>query len=531
MSDGFPFHQFLRIDENDKKVEALTESPIKYISNIEDLQVSENPSLEETQQKILFFLSNNIEKPEFDQYIKNSLVLVNIHNKTIELRAASKQVLEIIENKYWNLLSEAIFKSTGTFYNIQLSAASESQKDTQVPEIKEDMLSALENQNPGSTPQKTEKKPSAKDHYFTLDLTPSNEDLKNKVETRYIETVSEPSLTNIDSRKTFQNFVVGPSNNMAFASCIAAAKNPGKNYPTVYIHSKSGLGKTHLLHAVGNLIHKNYPKLKVLFTTAQNFLQEMVDSIREQKIEAFRKKYTEQIDVLMIDDIHELKNKQGTQNAFFHIFNDLYSKGKQLFFTSDKTPKEIDGIEERIKTRLSWGLVLDIQQPDLETRIAILKKKAQEEDIYLPDDVITLIASSIKDNIRELEGSLIKLAAYSSIFKQDIDTEIAKRELKLDEIKDTSELTLEKIAKSVSLYFKIPVADLKSKSRIKEVANARHIAMYLSYKLLKTNYTEIGKFYGNRDHSTVLIGVRKITESIKENMSLSHNILEIENNL
>ncbi|GAF80514.1 unnamed protein product, partial [marine sediment metagenome] len=198
---------------------------------------------------------------------------------------------------------------------------------------------------------------------------------------------------------------------------------------------------------------------------------------------------------------------------------------------SDKAPKDIDGIEERIKTRLSWGLVLDIQKPDLETRIAILKKKSMEEDIYLPDDVINLIASAIKSNIRELEGSLIRLGAYASVFEVDIDAEIARQQLKLDDYLDPKKITLDNIGKTVSSYFKIPVPDLKSKARNKEIATARHIAMYLSYKIIQSTLAEIGQFYGNRDHSSVLHAVEKIKKQLKTDSELSSSVLEIENSL
>ncbi len=260
-------------------------------------------------------------------------------------------------------------------------------------------------------------------------------------------------------------------------------------------------------------------------------MAEMVAAIQAQKIQEFRKKYSELIDVLMVDDIHELKNRTGTQNEFFHVFNELHSKGKQLIFTSDKHPKEIDGIEERIKTRLSWGLVLDVQQPDLETRIAILKKKAEEEDIFLPDDVVNLIARSIKSNIRELEGSLIRLGAYSSVFKVDIDLEIAKEQLKLDEQTDIKIHSLESIAKTVSQHFKIPVSDLRSKARVKEVTTARHIAMYLSYHVLKATLVDIGNYYGNRDHTTVIHAVDKIKKQLLTQVQVQQQIYEIENKL
>ncbi len=260
-------------------------------------------------------------------------------------------------------------------------------------------------------------------------------------------------------------------------------------------------------------------------------MTEMIDYIAEKKIAEFRKKYSEKIDVLIIDDIHELKNKAGTQNEFFHVFNELHAKGKQLIFTSDKHPKEIDGLEERIKTRLSWGLVLDIQAPDIETRIAILKKKALEEDIFLPDDVLTFIASSVKNNIRELEGSLIRLGAYSSVFKVDIDLEIAKDQLKLTE--DTAKIegyTIESVSKIVSHYFKVPLVDLRSKVRLKEITDPRHIAMYLSYKICGATLIEIGNYFGKRDHTSVMHAIEKVKQSIKTDPQASQIIVDLEKN-
>jgi chromosomal replication initiator protein len=252
--------------------------------------------------------------------------------------------------------------------------------------------------------------------------------------------------------------------------------------------------------------------------------------MKSQTMPEFRKKYSEQIDILMVDDIHELKNKSSTQNEFFHVFNELHNKGKQLIFTSDKHPKEIDGIEDRIRTRLAWGMVVDIQLPDLETRTAILKRKAIEEDIFLPDDVVNLIAKSIKNNIRELEGSLIKLGAFSSVFNVDIDLEIAKEQLKLTEESEKDLVSFDQICKTVSKYYKIPVADLLSKARNKEVTHARHIAMYLSNKIIRATLVSIGQHFG-RDHSSVLHAIDKINKKVKENSSIKQEIFEIESNL
>jgi len=257
----------------------------------------------------------------------------------------------------------------------------------------------------------------------------------------------------------------------------------------------------------------------------------MVIAIQGNTISEFRRKYTELVDLLIIDDIHGLKNKSRTQAEFFYIFNELQSKGKQLVFTSDKSPKYIDGIEDRIRTRLSSALLIDIQQPDLETRIAILKKKAIEKDIYLDDDVINLIASCVKTNVRELEGNLVKLGAYSDLMNVDIDLEIAKKQLNINKDSDQKVITIESITKAVSGYYKLTMGDIKGKTRKKEIALGRHIAMYMAHKILKKTLEEIGEFFDNRDHSTVIHGIRKIDSMIKKDSALSQQIYEIESRL
>jgi chromosomal replication initiator protein len=337
----------------------------------------------------------------------------------------------------------------------------------------------------------------------------------------------------IDIDKTFENFIIGPTNNMAQAAAKAVAQTPGKNgkYPSLYIHSNSGLGKTHLLHAVANEINERYSDLNICLITARDFMDEMIELMKKNKINEFVKKYTEKIDVLMIDDIHELKNKEGTQDQFFHVFNEMHNKGKQLIFTSDKRPKEIDGISERIKTRLQWGLVVDIQPPDLETRIAILRRKMESIDLYVTEDVLTLIASKIKTNIRELEGSLVKLKAVSELMNVEIEIDLVKDQLMFNTDNDDKEITIEHITKSVSQYFKIPLVDLKSKSRNKDITKARHIAMYLSRMVANSKQQEIGEYFGGRDHTSVIHAVEKIKERIKIENTLAKDINSIESNL
>ena len=321
---------------------------------------------------------------------------------------------------------------------------------------------------------------------------------------------------------------------MAFVTMQAVSLEPSRpntpgRYPSIYIHSNSGLGKTHLLHSVANGIHEKFGDMTICLITARDFMKEMIDSIQNKTLHNFQEKYSEKVDVLMIDDIHELENKHGTQNEFFHIFNELHNKGKQLIFTSDKSPKEIDGIAERIRTRLQWGLVIDIQRPDFETRMAILKRKAYELDLFLSDDIISLIAQNIKTSIRELEGSLIKLSAYSEVMKVDIDIELVRELLMLHDKKNEKKITVDHVIKATSQYFKVQIVDIKSKTRTKSITKARHVAMYLSQKLTDSTLQEIGECFGGKDHTSVLHGIKKINEQVKVDPALSREVISIEN--
>jgi chromosomal replication initiator protein len=347
-----------------------------------------------------------------------------------------------------------------------------------------------------------------------------------------LEHFASPANIQIDVNKTFENFIIGPSNNMASAASMAVAKEPGKTYPALYIYGNSGLGKTHLIYAIANYVQSTKPNLRICITSANRFMNEMVDSMQTNKLFDFRRKYTDQVDVLIIDDIHELKNRSGTQNAFFDVFNELMARGKQLVFTSDKPPKEIEGIEERIRSRLSSALPVEVQQPDLETRIAILKKKAVEKDIYLSPDVVNLIAKCVKSNIRELEGCLVKLGLVTSLLKVDIDLEVAKEHLKLnEELENQKNITIDSIAKTVATYYKIPIGDLRGKAKTKEVALPRQVAMYLTNKFIKPTLKDNGQYFSGRDHSTVLHAINTIKDRIKTESLLAQQVLDLEKSL
>ena len=443
----------------------------------------------------------------------------------------------MIEKYYVSSIKQIIFKTLGTSYDLKIEVQGAMKLDKEsgpFNSIDSIMKNAFDEPNSAEPTKKL----SAETYSFKLNnALSSTENIKEEVESAEIKyTNANQKNRKFDLSKTFDNFIVGPSNNMAYAFTQAVAKDPGKVYPQLYIHGNSGLGKTHLLHALCNEITENRPYMRICFTTANEFMSEMVMAIqsttgRDNKINEFRRTYTELVDILIIDDIHELKNRARTQSEFFHIFNELQNKGKQLVFTSDKPPKEIVGIEDRIRTRLSSALLIDIQQPDLETRIAILKKKSIEKDIFLDDEVINLIATCIKSNVRELEGKLIKLGAYSDLMNVDIDLEIAKEQLNLTELLDEKILTIESIAKTIAAYYKIALGDIKGKSRKKEVALARHIAMYMSHKILKKTLEDIGEYFDNRDHSTVIHGIKKVQNLLKEDVKIAQNIFEIETKL
>jgi len=310
---------------------------------------------------------------------------------------------------------------------------------------------------------------------------------------------------------TFENFVVGPSNRFAHATAEAVANDPGKAYNPLFIYGGVGLGKTHLLQAIGHYNKKQNPRLTVLYITSERFTNELIESIRNDRMVEFRNKYRH-LDVLMIDDIQFLAGKESTQEEFFHLFNTLYEAHKQIVISSDSTPKEIPTIEERLRSRFQWGVIADIQPPDIETRIAILRKKAGAENIFIPDDVVLFLASQIKSNIRELEGCLIRIVAFSSLTGSEVTVDRSKEILKdiITKEEIAVPITIELIQNAVSKHFHLDVKEMKSKKRTDAVAFPRQVAMYLTRTLTEYSTTEIGADFGGRDHTTVMYACEKI---------------------
>ncbi len=312
---------------------------------------------------------------------------------------------------------------------------------------------------------------------------------------------------------SFDNFVVGPSNRFAHAACLAVAESPAKAYNPLLIYGKVGLGKTHLMQAIAQQIKKKHPHIKSCYMSSERFTTELIDAIRYRATSQFRQKYRN-IDVLLIDDIHFIAGKESTQEEFFHTFNTLHNNRKQIIISSDRPPKEITKLEERLSSRFAWGLITDIQPPDFETRVAILRKKIEREPVEVPDNVILFIGEQIKTNIRELEGALIRVVAYSLLEEKPISLEMAKTILK-DMLKETIKIiSIEMIQKNVSEFFNISLTMLKAKHRNKNVLLARQVAMYLSRQLTNHSLPEIGKAFGGKDHTTVLHAYKKIDQSL-----------------
>jgi chromosomal replication initiator protein len=315
----------------------------------------------------------------------------------------------------------------------------------------------------------------------------------------------------LNARYTFDAFIVGPSNQFAHAACRAVAEAPSRSYNPLFIYGGVGLGKTHLMHAVGQYVLQHNPSLKLTYISSERFMNEMINAVRYDRILEFRDRYRT-VDVLLVDDIQFVSGKEGTQTEFFHTFNALYDAQKQIVLSSDRPPHEIPALEERLRSRFEWGLIADIQPPDLETKVAILKRKAEAEIVPLPDDVAMFMAGRIKSNIRELEGSLIRLIAYASLTGREISLELAQDVLRNVLEQDDKAVTIEAIQKHVADYYQLKPSELKSKNNSKSVAKPRQVAMYLCKSLTHASLPEIGKSFGGKHHSTVIHSIKKVEE-------------------
>ncbi len=314
----------------------------------------------------------------------------------------------------------------------------------------------------------------------------------------------------------FESFVKGDSNKLAYAASAAVADKPGKTYNPLFVYGGAGLGKTHLLHAIGNEMMARNPQMRVLYVTSEIFFNDLVESIRRNRMHVFRERYRDACDALLIDDVQFFARKGHTQDEFFHTFNALHAANKQIVFTSDRFPEEIENLEERLRSRFQWGLTTDIKPPVIETRIAILAKKAELRGLDLPDDVAFFIASRIRSNVRRLEGALTSLAAYTSLHNVPINKEVAKKALREFLPGEERPVTAEQIIKLVATHYHIKPQDMKGQGRQRQVTRPRQVAMYLTRRFTTLSFPEIGARFGNRDHTTVMSAVRKVETLIDQ---------------
>lgn len=367
-----------------------------------------------------------------------------------------------------------------------------------------------------------------------FEILPEEETSSNVISVTSPATPVKPkarAVGSLNPKYSFDRFVVGASNQFAHAACKAASDLPGGHYNPLFIYGGVGLGKTHLLHAIGLQVGWTRPEAQIIYVSAEKFMNELINALRYERMPEFRKKYRDRCDVLLIDDVQFIAGKERTQDEFFHTFNTLYDLQRQIVLTSDKLPKDIQALEERLRSRFEWGLIADIGPPDLETRIAILRKKAEVSNLSCPDDVAMFLASSIRSNVRELEGSLIRINAFASLTGAPITVGLA-REILGNIIRDKDKFhTIEAVQRIVAEFYKINISDMKSPRRLRSLAYPRQIAMYLCKKHVHSSFPEIGNKFGGKDHTTVIHACRKIEKLLESDSTLQNDIATLERTL
>jgi chromosomal replication initiator protein len=438
--------------------------------------------LDELWNKVLARVEQQISKPSFETWLK-STKLLSYKGTNVTIAAPNSFAREWLENHYVHLIAGILSELTGEDLYIK----------------------------------------------FVVQKDQDNEDFDIPapvIQTKTAEP-SEGPHSMLNPKYTFDTFVIGSGNRFAHAASLAVAEAPAKAYNPFFIYGGVGLGKTHLMHAIGHYVLEHNPNAKVVYLSSEKFTNEFINSIRDNKAEEFRNKYRN-VDVLLIDDIQFLAGKESTQEEFFHTFNTLHTESKQIVISSDRPPKEIPTLEDRLRSRFEWGLITDITPPDLETRIAILRKKAKADGLDIPNEVMHYIANQIDTNIRELEGALIRVVAYSSLVNQDITVELAQEALKdiMPNSKPKS-VTIQDIQKVVGEHYNIRLEDFSSKKRTKSIAFPRQVAMYLSRELTDFSLPKIGEEFGGRDHTTVIHAHEKIEKMLKEDQQLQEEMKQI----
>ncbi|MBB5324131.1 chromosomal replication initiator protein [Anoxybacillus tepidamans] len=438
--------------------------------------------------KALAEIEKKISKPSFETWLKSTKAH-SLKGDTLVIIAPNEFARDWLDSRYAHLIGETIYDIIGEELNIKFI----------IPH------------NPNE--EEVELKPAA------------------KKQRKLDEEQADFPQSMLNPKYTFDTFVIGSGNRFAHAASLAVAEAPAKAYNPLFIYGGVGLGKTHLMHAIGHYVIEHNPSAKVVYLSSEKFTNEFINAIRDNKADDFRNKYRN-VDVLLIDDIQFLAGKEQTQEEFFHTFNTLHEESKQIVISSDRPPKEIPTLEDRLRSRFEWGLITDITPPDLETRIAILRKKAKAEGFDIPNEVMLYIANQIDSNIRELEGALIRVVAYSSLINKEINADLAAEALK-DIIPSSKPrvITIQDIQRVVGQHFNLKLEDFKAKKRTKSVAFPRQIAMYLSRELTDCSLPKIGEEFGGRDHTTVIHAHEKISTLLQTDVQLQKHIKEIQEKL
>lgn len=433
-------------------------------------------------------IEKKISKPSFETWLKSTKAYL-LQGDTLTVTAPNEFARDWLEERYSHLISDVLFELTGEELEAKFI----------IP-------------------------PNQEDDDFAVPVQPKKIKKQDKEHSAFPQHM-------LNAKNTFDTFVIGSGNRFAHAASLAVAEAPAKAYNPLFIYGGVGLGKTHLMHAIGHYVLEHNPNAKVVYLSSEKFTNEFINSIRDNKAGEFRDRYRS-VDVLLIDDIQFLAGKEQTQEEFFHTFNALHEESKQIVISSDRPPKEIPTLEDRLRSRFEWGLITDITPPDLETRIAILRKKAKAEGLDIPNEVMLYIANQIDSNIRELEGALIRVVAYSSLINKDINADLAAEALK-DIIPSSKPkiITILEIQKTVGEHYSVKLEDFKAKKRTKSVAFPRQIAMYLSRELTDSSLPKIGDEFGGRDHTTVIHAHEKISKLMQTDTQLQRQVKEIQDQL
>jgi chromosomal replication initiator protein len=464
-------------------------------------------------------LEGKIAQQNFDLWLR-PIECRAIEGRTIRLRAPNHYVKLWFENNYLSAVLDELRAETAVEYAVEFETEGDSVRlieslepvAAQGTNSRDDLALPLVASGTGTTSAVIPETPAAPEFEHDFDS-------------------DDPPLVNIalNPRYSFDTFVAGPSNQLAYAAAQAAASTHPPKYNPVFVCGGVGLGKTHLLHAIGHQIHHMRPRARLVYISGERFMNEYIHAIRTNRMHNFRRRYREYCDVLLVDDVQFLAGKDGTQDEFFHTFNALHDSHRQIVLTADRKPYEISDIADRLRTRFAWGLLADIEPPELEVRVAILRKKAAADGIPLPDEVALYIATAIKSNVRELEGALIRLAAYASLSRKDIDIHFARQTLEGSVTRPAEHISVDHVLKAVASYYNLKVSDLKSPRRHKSLANPRAIAMYLARTHTKESYPDLGRAFGGKHHTTIISAVEKITKRLKSDNALRGEIHAVEN--